>query len=65
MVGFEPSVGREITLSATMPVLGECMCLFIIVGEFMGVFWYALVTSVDLTEGYIHGCGSACEWCYE
>ncbi len=40
--------------------LGECMCLFIIVGDLMSAFWYACVTSVDLTEGYVRGCVSAC-----
>lgn len=36
------------------------MCLFIIVGDFMSAFWYACVTSVDLTEGYVRGCVSVC-----
>lgn len=32
------------------------MCLFIIVGDFMGAFWNACVTSADLAKGYVRGC---------
>lgn len=41
------------------------MCLFIIVGDFMSTFWYSCVATVDLTEGYMHGCGSVCEQYYD
>lgn len=37
----------------------------------MSAFWYACVTSVDLTEGYVRGCVSVClqlvgmiKWCF-
>lgn len=45
--------------------LGECMCLFVIVSDFVSAFCYDCVATVDLTEGYTHGCWSVCEPYYD